>query len=356
MREENRNKKKVWIIKSTLLLLIFLLICTVASETIENLLLPKVETTVVYSGRLEDKAQLEGMVITEDAITIWSLGKWKIEELYAEAGQRVEKGTPLLRVNISEMELSIREMELEKEKLQHERNTSGTCWSRIQEIDMERAILDEKIEVLRMQYPEEGILTSPVTGKLQKVYLHPGEIILEGQKLMELLPVYSQKTVQWEMSDEALQRFSGMDVIQLYFVAEDESGKTYQSDEATVDKKRYNNENGMWEVSATLPERWNQSEISRVQVLLKYESISYPLIIPTECVTKRNGRYFVYTVDTREGIFGDENVVRETEITILEKNSRQIAAQVGGISEGQKIVRYADKVLENNETVIVVEK
>ena len=83
-----------------------------------------------------------------------------------------------------------------------------------------------------------------------------------------------------------------------------------------------------------LPEEWNRSEISKVQVLLNYESIRYPLIIPAECVTERDGQYYVYTVDTREGAFGDESVVREVQISVLEKNSRQVPRRLPGSPKG----------------------
>ena len=71
-------------------------------------------------------------------------------------------------------------------------------------------------------------------------------------------------------------------------------------------------------------------------------------------MTERDGQYYVYTVDTREGAFGDESVVREVQISVLEKNSRQVAAEASGITEGQQLVQYADKPLGDQETVSVV--
>lgn len=353
---KNEKKSRKWIIKGTVILILVLLVCTAAAKTVQNLLLPRVETVAVYSGSLEDKAQLDGTAVYEGRETLWALGDWKIQEVYVEEGQAVEAGEALLKVDTSSMELAVREYELEKDKLLHERNTSGTRWSRVGEIDTEREILDQKIAALQNQYPADGILTAPKAAAVETLQVSPGMETGKGTALMNLLPADAPRTVQWEMSEESLQRFAGMDTIQLYFVAESGGERAYKSEEISIDKKIFDNEKNVWKLSGRLPQTWNQSEISKVQVLLHYQSIPYPLIIPAECVTERNGQYFVYTVNTREGVFGDESVVQEVEITVLEKNSRQVAADASGISEGQQLVRYADKALEDKETVSVVVK
>lgn len=352
MRKEKNRKQ--WIVKGTAVLILVLLACTAASKTIHNLLLPRVETVAVYSGTLEDKAQLDGTVVHEKMETLWSMGAWEIQEVYVEEGQTVEADAWLLKVDTTDMQLAVREYELEKDKLLHERNTSGTRWSRVQEIDAECAILDEKILALQGEYPADGIVKSDQAGTVENLQVSPGMVTSKGTALLELIPADASKTVQWQMSDQAMQRFAGMDTIQLYFVAETGSERSYQSEKIAIDKEVFDNESGLWEVSGTLPDTWNQSEISKVQVLLRYESMTYPLIIPAECVTERNGQYYVYTVDTRESVFGDENVVQEVEITVLEKNSRQVACESGGITEGQRLVRYADKPLADRKTVSVV--
>jgi multidrug efflux pump subunit AcrA (membrane-fusion protein) len=351
--KKHKNSKQ-WIVKCMVVLILVLLVCTAAAKTIKNLLLPRVETTSVYGGSLEDKAQLDGTVVYEGMETLWALGSWKILEVYVQEGQTVEEGAQLFRVDTSAAGLTAREYELEKDKLLHERNTSGTRWSRVREIDTEREILDEKIQALMSQYPEDGIVKADKAATIEGLKITPGMEAAEGTAVLDLLPADTPKTVRWEMTDEALQRFAGMETIQLYFIADTGGERSYKSEEIAVEKEVFNKEKGVWEVSGKLPDTWNQSEISKVQVLLNYESISYPLIIPAECVTERNGQYYVYTVDTREGVFGDESVVQETEISVLEKNDRQVAAEATGITEGQRLVKYSDKVLKDKESVSVV--
>ena len=350
--EKKKERKRIWVVKAAVVLLVVLALCTAAARTVWNMLLPRVETTTVYGGVLQDQAQLEGTVHYGGRQTVRADGDWEITEILVEEGQTVEEGTP--RVDTTQLDLSVRELELQRETLRHERNRAGTTWSRIEEIDTERALLEDQIGALRAQYPADGVLTAPFAGTVQQVQADAGMRAAAGTELLTLQPADSPRIVEWEMSEEALQRFAGMETIQLYFIADAAGERTYQSAQVTVDSQVYEEDTRQWRLSATLPEEWNQSEISKVQVLLNYESIRYPLIIPAECVTERDGQYYVYTVDTREGAFGDESVVREVQISVLEKNSRQVAAEASGITEGQQLVRYADKPLGDQETVSVV--
>lgn len=352
--EKKKESKRIWVVKAAVVLFVVLALCTAAARTVWNLLLPRVETTTVYGGVLEDQAQLEGTVHYGGQQTVRSDGDWEITEVLVEEGQTVEEGTPLLRVDTTRLELSVRELRLQQETLSHERNRAGTTWSRIEEIDTERDLLEDQIGALRAQYPADGVVTAPFAGTVQQVQAEAGMRAAAGTKLLTLQPADSPRIVEWEMSEEALQRFAGMDTIQLYFIADTAGERTYQSAQVTVDSQVYEEDTRLWRLSGTLPEEWNRSEISKVQVLLNYESIPYPLIIPAECVTERDGQYYVYTVDTSQGAFGDESVVREAQISVLEKNSRQVAAEASGITEGQQLVRYADKPLGDQETVSVV--
>ena len=352
--KKKKERKRIWVVKAAVVLLVVLALCTAAARTVWNMLLPRVETTTVYGGVLQDQAQLEGTVRYGGQQTVRADGDWEITEILVEEGQTVEEGTPLLRVDTTRLELSVRELELQRETLGHERNRAGTTWSRIEEIDTERALLEDQIGALRAQYPADGVLTAPFAGTVQQIQADAGMRAAAGTELLTLQPADSPRIVEWEMSEEALQRFAGMETIQLYFIADAAGERTYQSAQVTVDSQVYEEDTRQWRLSATLPEEWNRSEISKVQVLLNYESIRYPLIIPAECVTERDSQYYVYTVDTREGAFGDESVVREVQISVLEKNSRQVAAEASGITEGQQLVRYADKPLGDQETVSVV--
>lgn len=227
--EKKKERKRIWVVKAAVVVLVVLALCTAAARTVWNLLLPRVETATVYGGVLQDQAQLEGTVRYGGQQTVRADGDWEITEVLVEEGQAVEEGTPLLRVDTTQLELSVRELELQRETLGHERNRAGTTWSRIEEIDTERVLLEDQIGVLRAQYPADGVLTAPFAGTVQQVQADAGMRAAAGTELLTLQPADSPRIVEWEMSEEALQRFSGMETIQLYFIADTAGERTYQS-------------------------------------------------------------------------------------------------------------------------------
>ena len=167
--EKKKERKRIWVVKAAVVLLVVLALCTAAARTVWNMLLPRVETTTVYGGVLQDQAQLEGTVRYGGQQTVRADGDWEITEILVEEGQTVEEGTPLLRVDTTRLDLSVRELELQRETLGHERNRAGTTWSRIEEIDTERVLLGDQIGALRAQYPADGVLTAPFAGTVQQV-------------------------------------------------------------------------------------------------------------------------------------------------------------------------------------------
>ena len=97
--EKKKERKRIWVVKAAVVLLVVLALCTAAARTVWNMLLPRVETTTVYGGVLQDQAQLEGTVRYGGQQTVRADGDWEITEILVEEGQTVEEGTPLLRVD-----------------------------------------------------------------------------------------------------------------------------------------------------------------------------------------------------------------------------------------------------------------
>ncbi|MFQ6803758.1 MAG: biotin/lipoyl-binding protein [Lachnospiraceae bacterium] len=200
--EKKKERKRIWVVKAAVVLLVVLALCTAAARTVWNLLLPRVETTTVYGGMLQDQAQLEGTVHYGGQQTVRADGDWEITEILVEEGQTVEEGTPLLRVDTTRLELSVRELELQRETLGHERNRAGTTWSRIEEIDTERALLEDQIGASWAQYPADGVLTAPLRGRCSRYRRTPGC----GRRQERSFLRYSPRTVPGSWSGKCPRR------------------------------------------------------------------------------------------------------------------------------------------------------
>ena len=190
-------------VKAAVVLLVVLALCTAAARTVWNMLLPRVETTTVYGGVLQDQAQLEGTVRYGGQQTVRADGDWEITEILVEEGQTVEEGTRFCGWTPPGWSFPSGSWSSSGRPLVTRGTGPGPTWSRIEEIDTERVLLGDQIGALRAQYPADGVLTAPFAGTVQQVQADLGMRAAAGTELLTLQPSDSPRIVEWEMSEEA---------------------------------------------------------------------------------------------------------------------------------------------------------
>lgn len=114
------DRRKSFIRKAALIFICIIILLTFFSKTINNFLLPAVETVNYHSGTLEKEVVSEGQLLPLSTETIISYGKWKIRELRVKEGDSVEKGGILAIIDADDQELELKRLELNILKLKND--------------------------------------------------------------------------------------------------------------------------------------------------------------------------------------------------------------------------------------------
>lgn len=89
-----------------------------------------------------------------------------------------------------------------------------------------------------------------------------------------------------------------------------------------------------------------------VEVEILSEKYTYENCIPIQAVHQESGNtYFVYVVDRKETVLGEEMIARPIPIKIKDKDYMFVAVEAGDISSNTDIVLSSDKIIDNGSTI-----
>ena len=212
------NHKRA-VVKAAAALALFLLTCTVAARSVYTLLLPQVSTVQARNTELRTVDVYAGQFSDEGTgADVLAEGSWTVTEQLAAVGDAVEAGTPLLRIDIADFQIQMRQMEA---SIQQQRNTiNGTNWSA-----GDRLVLTQQLEALEMQYrqladsfPADGIVYAPAAGTVSTL-AGPG-MAARGSVLAHIAAGQAAGQVAFTVPAAALERvFSATASLECAFTA-----------------------------------------------------------------------------------------------------------------------------------------
>lgn len=126
-------------------LLIFLLICTVVSQTVYRMLLPVVETVDAREGSLSSWVDADGRVGYTDQQDILAAESWRVTEVLVKQGAIVEAGTPLFQIDERQAQISLQQSELELLKLQNQLSASALNAAEQAELTLQIQIAEQEL-------------------------------------------------------------------------------------------------------------------------------------------------------------------------------------------------------------------
>lgn len=182
------NKRKNYIRNASLIFIVIILLLTFFSKTINNFLLPSVETTKPSSGTLMNEITAQGEVFNEGVESIYSFGDWKIKDIKVKPGDEIKKGDILATVDPEDIALDMKKMELNLLKVENEllRYKNG-----FQEKDIELFRNDAEAAKREVQKAEDNLAAQKELYALDAVAL---EIVNDAQdRLHEANRNYEQK-------------------------------------------------------------------------------------------------------------------------------------------------------------------
>lgn len=173
----NNNKRKSIIIKMALIFGGLILFLTFFSKTINNTLLPQVDTVKVAKGSLGRIIDKTGEVELLNKEKVYATGSWKVMDVFVKNNDSVTKGMVLALVEKEDISLSLKQKELEILQLENSINSHRSSYEngvseqeRLIEL-AKRAMDDAKAELDSIQQLfDAGVETKDNVDKAKRKY------------------------------------------------------------------------------------------------------------------------------------------------------------------------------------------
>ncbi len=189
--------------KATVLFLKFLgimLLCTLISRSIYAHELAQVEVIKMQGRNLDHALKAEGSIVKKTEVAIPLLTGIRIKEVYVQKGERIEKDTPLLQIDMDDLEeqIQIQKIEIEKIRL------------KINELQYNKKIEEEKkaTDIARAQ--EDAAISGTNAMKQVNEAKEEMEKAMDTQTALEAQEIYAVQTVdndsQWKDYTTTIER------------------------------------------------------------------------------------------------------------------------------------------------------
>ena len=154
-------------------LLVFLVACTILSQTIYRLLLPIVETVQVTQGSLGTWVEADGTPGFQNETEILAGDNWRVTDVLVKKGAAVTAGTPLFKVDVSQANIALEQSELALLRLKNQLNANSVTGAERAELELQIQIAEGELAAYR-----EGL---PLSNDIEELRLKLAVIQLENQ-------------------------------------------------------------------------------------------------------------------------------------------------------------------------------
>ena len=262
-----------------------------------------------------------------------------IEEIYLEAGEDFQVGDPLVKLEEESVLLLLYENQVAQE------NYNGYFYGAAEELaDLKLAKLQKTESELQALLEEECVITAPENGQILEIPLKPGDFAGTG---ITYGCAQSGYEVTWYMKGEDYHSFANVELML--------EQETLMLDANSIEKQ-YDPSRQMYCCSIPLSSFEYDESIGQGiygTVYLQYVSQEYKAVLPLSAIrTDADGSNYVYVVAQRDPMYGTENYLRKTGVTIVEQNSYH-AAVLAGLTDVVVVYNYPP---EDLEPVLIVEE
>ena len=88
-----------------------------------------------------------------------------------------------------------------------------------------------------------------------------------------------------------------------------------------------------------------------VTMTVKQESQSYPCTVPVTALRQESGKSFVLAVQKEDTVLGEQEVARQMEVTVVEKNESYVALEADAMDKETRIITDSDRFVENGDRI-----
>ncbi|MGI6070664.1 MAG: efflux RND transporter periplasmic adaptor subunit [Blautia sp.] len=211
---------------------------------------------------------------------------------------------------------------------------------------------DMALDKLKNLKEKGGKVYAPTDGTITKLNVHTGEVSTEGAVL---LMVEEKTAFQFEApiaeEDEKYVEKGAAVTLEGPKVLEEQKDLTVTNIVTSEDESG----SKIRKLVVSLPA--NVGDIGdAAEYTVKKESKTYEICVPVSALRQENGKYFVYVMEERNSVLGEELAVRKNPVDVLEKNESYAALAEGGLNSQQKIIVNTDREIQDGSRVRLVEE
>lgn len=405
-----KGKNAFWL-KALIWLAGIMILFTVISKITDSFTVAKVKTADPSQRKLQYEVSAEGQIEKNREVFILTQPELLVKSVLVSEGQRVKKGDLLARLDMKQLNERIdtvtgekRALELQNEAVQKNRHSAWRkrakalaqakkAYAQLREKnrkalakakkkqdkkawrELQKAAEQEEKEAKKAieeagEEPESdnSVEVNNISirnlqrqvDKLEKIRKQKGEIRSSAAGVITgILVNVGQKTADtgfFTMTDEnAGLKFIGKLMLSDTKYVSVGDKVTLQSagrklEDIAVTSMEMDENREFMNVTALLPaDTFALGET--VTMTVKQESQSYPCTVPVTALRQESGKSFVLAVQKEDTVLGEQEVARQMEVTVVEKNESYVALEADAMDKETRIITDSDRFVENGDRI-----
>ena len=297
--------------------------------------------------RLERKYQKE----LEKQLDNWNVAKENYETYKLQ--DEVDKNYLVeLEIKMNEQEelynnlLDAKEQELlDAKKTMEIANIQGAKSTSGEQLEIQKHQIENKMNDLEKLIEKKGIIYAEYTGTVTQLNVGIGEITSDSAVL---LISDDKKGFKVTLSlEKDLENY--IDIDTKVILKGMKNGENIKAQGTSILSLNSNAE----DIEAIISLKDNRFSVGmNVDVEILLGKFTYDNCVPMQAVHQESSNtYFVYIVDQKESVLGEELIARRIPIKIIDKDYMFVAIEDGEISSDTEIVLASDKIIDNESTI-----
>ncbi len=345
------TKRKV-LTRVAIALLILLVVCTMLSGSIYHAMLPQVSIAEVRLGGINSELTYVGSFDYTNKQTIKAGAAWTMTEVNFKTNQKVEKGEILAKVDMTDADLTRRQLEINLNAAQKRLKNTSDKDAKVQ-AELAVDVAKRALEQFLASYPKDGVITAESDGRVLSCSYFTGDTVPAGAVLMDVRTEESTPIIRWEARGSEADAMDTGNGVTLSFAAFKNGSEDTYNINGSIYSKITDDLTGVTVFEARLGSFEQEIPLHSVPVITCSKTVAVGTVVPLSALTDMGGgNYLLYVVDTSQGIFGEEHVVKEIGVQKLGDDNVK-AVIVGEVEENAKVATYASKPLKDGMAVAI---
>jgi len=338
-------KKKILI--AAIIFLLILVVLTFVSKSMYNLNLPRVTAVKADRGYVPLTYETTGTLEFPNSEAVKTTGEWKISIVLIDEGDEVAEGDILCYFDTQASSIEIGSLCLEIEKLLREIEVLNMLpeWQR-KELLRGLSILNSELELasakldyaLKQAPPAEGLL-APVSGRIYGFSAKEGDTIPAGETMMTIITDAFTAELRFYLPAGDGEIFTPGAVVkaQVGMGIFDKATGTQLFERISINGEVIRGvlRKDSWECVAEIqiPSYGGHPvAFQDIPVTVTHVGEMNNCVVPVDCLFDAQGFTVVYMILQRQGLFGEENFLRQVRVNVLFDNGEYAVLESGKVT------------------------